>query len=257
MEEKTVIDIQDLWFSYNGQLVLQEVNLSIKEGDFIALIGPNGGGKTTLLKIMLGLLRPTRGTVRILGQAPKHASPSIGYVPQDIHINIDFPISVFDVVLMGGITGGGGWRHYSKEDREKARAALDKVDMRPFHKRRISELSGGQRQRVFLARALVSNPRILFLDEPTSNIDTQGQSAFYDLLKELNKDTTILIVSHDLMVLSSYIRSVACVSRQLIFHEAPEITKDMIEMAYHCPVELVAHGIPHRVLDNHRHNKDD
>ena len=257
MKKKSVIEIQDLWFSYNGYLVLKEVNLGVNEGDFIALIGPNGGGKTTLLKLMLGLLRPKRGTVRVLGQPPRYVSPSIGYVPQDIHINIDFPISVHDVVLMGGIRGGGGWRHYSREDREKAREALEKVDIWPLHKRRIRELSGGQRQRVFLARALVSNPKILFLDEPTSNIDTQGQSVFYDLLKELNKYTTILIVSHDLMVLSSYIRSVACISRQLIFHEAPEITKDMIERAYHCPVELIAHGIPHRVLDNHSQNKDD
>ena len=257
MKKKAIIEIQDLWFSYNGYLVLKEVNLCVNEGDFIALIGPNGGGKTTLLKLMLGLLRPIRGTIRVLGQAPKYVSSKIGYVPQDIHINLDFPISVQDVVLMGLIKGRGGWRHYSREDREKVRAALEKVDIWPFHRRRIRELSGGQRQRVFLARALVSEPEILFLDEPTSNIDTQGQSAFYDLLKELNNYTTILIVSHDLMVLSSYIRSVACISRQLIFHEAPEITKDMIEMAYHCPVELIAHGIPHRVLDNHNQNKDD
>ena len=129
--------------------------------------------------------------------------------------------------------------------------------MWPFHKRRIRDLSGGQRQRVFLARALVANPEILFLDEPTSNIDTQGQSAFYDLLKELNKCTTILIVSHDMMVLSSYIQSVACINRQLIFHNVPEITRDMIEMAYHCPVELVAHGLPHRVLDRHQEDQSD
>ncbi len=257
MKKKAVIEIQDLWFSYNGHLVLKEVDLCVNEGDFIALIGPNGGGKTTLLKLMLGLLRPIRGTVRVLGQSPKYVSSNIGYVPQDIHINLDFPISVQDVVLMGLIKGRGGWRHYSREDREKAREALEKVDIWPFHRRRIRELSGGQRQRVFLARALVSEPKILFLDEPTSNIDTQGQSAFYDLLKELNNYTTILIVSHDLMVLSSYVRSVACISRQLIFHEAPEITKDMIEMAYHCPVELIAHGIPHRVLDNHNQNRDD
>ena len=257
MQKKAIIEIQDLWFSYNVHLVLKEVNLSINQGDFVALIGPNGGGKTTLLKVMLGLLHPNRGTVRVFDQPPKSVSTSIGYVPQDIHINIDFPISVLDVVLMGGRKGGGGWRHYSRKDRDRAQEALEKVDIWPLHQNRIRELSGGQRQRVFLARALVSDPKILFLDEPTSNIDTQGQSAFYDLLKELNKDTTILIVSHDLMVLSSYIRSVACISRQLIFHEAPEITKDMIEMAYHCPVELIAHGIPHRVLDNHSRNKDD
>jgi len=257
MTDTPVIEIRDLWFAFNRHLVLKAVNLSVNDGDFMALIGPNGGGKTTLLKVMLGLLKPDRGTVRVLGESPKIASPEVGYVPQDIHINIDFPISVRDVVLMGGIKGRGGWRNYTREDRERAREVLEKVDMWPFHKRRIRELSGGQRQRVFLARALVANPKMLFLDEPTSNIDAQGQSAFYDLLKELNKSTTILIVSHDLMILSSYIRSVACISRQLIFHEAPEITKDMMEMAYHCPVELVAHGLPHRVLHAHDEDGDD
>jgi zinc transport system ATP-binding protein len=257
MSSKVIIDVRDLWFFYDRHLVLKEVNLSVNEGDFIALIGPNGGGKTTLLKLILGLLRPNRGTVQVLGRSPKEASPKLGYVPQDIHINIDFPISVRDVVLMGGIKEGEGWGYYSGKEKEKARAALEKVDMWSFHQRRIGDLSGGQRQRVFLARALVSDPLILLLDEPTSNIDSQGQAAFYDLLKELNNSTTILIVSHDLLVLSSYIRSVACISRQLIFHEAPEITKDMIEMAYHCPVELIAHGLPHRVLDTHEEDQDD
>jgi zinc transport system ATP-binding protein len=147
--------------------------------------------------------------------------------------------------------GGGGWRRFSRPDKIAARQALERVEMWEYRKRRIGELSGGQRQRVFMARALVGEPKILFLDEPTASVDQKGQTDFYALLKELNENVTVVVVSHDLMVLSSYIKSVACVSQQVFFHDAPEITKDMLEMAYHCPVELIAHGVPHRVLPKH------
>jgi zinc transport system ATP-binding protein len=147
--------------------------------------------------------------------------------------------------------GGGGWRRFSGPDKIAARQALERVEMWEYRKRRIGELSGGQRQRVFMARALVGEPKILLLDEPTASVDQKGQTDFYALLKELNENVTIVVVSHDLMVLSSYIKSVACVNQQVFFHDAPEITKDMLEMAYHCPVELIAHGVPHRVLPKH------
>jgi len=247
-----IVEIRDLAFAYNGETVLQGVNLDIPEGAFMAVIGPNGGGKTTLLKLMLGILKPDRGTVRIFGTQPREAASRIGYVPQDIHVNRWFPISVQDVVRMGRVRSGGGWRHFSKKDMAIVQQSLVQVEMWSLRFRRMDELSGGQRQRVFLARALVSKPEILFLDEPMSNVDTKGQTDFYDYLLELNRTVTIVVVSHDAMILSSHAKSVACVNRQLFFHNAPEITKDMLEMAYHCPVELIGHGLPHRVLPEHR-----
>lgn len=246
-----IVKIRDVAFAYSGESVLQDVSLDIRQGDFMAVIGPNGGGKTTLLKLMLGILKPDRGTVRIFGTQPREAASRIGYVPQDIHVNRGFPISVQDVVRMGRVRGGGGWRHFSKKDMAIVQQALERVEMWRLRFRRMDELSGGQRQRVFLARALVSKPEILFLDEPMSSVDTKGQTDFYDFLLELNRTVTIVVVSHDAMILSSHAKSVACVNRQLFFHNAPEITKDMLEMAYHCPVELIGHGLPHRVFPEH------
>ena len=247
-----IVEIRDVAFAYSGESVLQDVSLDIRQRDFMAVIGPNGGGKTTLLKLMLGILKPDRGTVRIFGTQPREAASRIGYVPQDIHVNRGFPISVQDVVRMGRVRGGGGWRHFSKKDMAIVQQALEQVEMWSLRFRRMDELSGGQRQRVFLARALVSKPEILFLDEPMSSVDTKGQTDFYDYLLELNRTVTIVVVSHDAMILSSHAKSVACVNRQLFFHNAPEITKDMLEMAYHCPVELIGHGLPHRVFPEHK-----
>ncbi len=257
MKGNPIIEVQDLSFSFNGTPVLKDVNLTIRTGDFLAMIGPNGGGKTTLIKLMLGILKPDRGNIRILGRPPREVASRIGYVPQDIHVNRGFPISVHDVVLMGRMRGSGGWRRFSDTDKKTVRKALERVAMWDHRNRRMDDLSGGQRQRVFVARAMVSEPEILFLDEPMSNVDAQGQADFYNLLLDLNKTVTIVVVSHDPMVLSSHARSVACVSRQLFFHDAPEITKDMLEMAYQCPVELIAHGLPHRVLPEHSEDESD
>jgi zinc transport system ATP-binding protein len=251
MDESGIVEVRDLWFSYNGNPVITGVNLFIHSGDFLAIIGPNGGGKTTLMKLMLGILRPDRGTIRIFGRPPQEVAFRLGYVPQDIHINRGFPISVQDVVRMGRLRGGGGWRSFSGDDRAALKQALERVEMWELRSRRMDELSGGQRQRVYLARAMVSEPEILLLDEPMSSVDTKGQTDFYDFLLELNRTVTIVVVSHDAMVLSSHARSVACVNRQLFYHDAPEITKDMLEMAYQCPVELIGHGLPHRVFPEH------
>jgi zinc transport system ATP-binding protein len=251
MRGDPVIEVQDVSFSFNGTNVLKDVNLTIRSGDFVAMIGPNGGGKTTLIKLILGILLPDRGQIRILGRPPKQVVSRMGYVPQDIHVNRGFPISAQDVVLMGRMRGGPGWRRTSDADRKILKKALEGVSMWEHRSRRMDQLSGGQRQRVFVARAMVSEPEILLLDEPMSNVDAQGRADFYDLLLDLNKTVTIVVVSHDTMILSSHARSVACVSRHLFFHDAPEITRDMLEMAYQCPVELIAHGLPHRVLDEH------
>jgi len=246
-----IIDIQDLWFSFNGRPILKNVNLTVYPKEFMALIGPNGGGKTTLMKLMLGLLTPDHGTIRVFDAPPRQSTHSFGYVPQDIHVNTSFPISVMDTVLLGRLRCGRRRLLYSKEDRAAARQALEKMTMWEFRHQRIGELSGGQRQRVFIARALVTQPEILFLDEPTSSIDTEGQTALYNLLQELNRTITILVVSHNLSVLSSHIKSIACVNQQVYFHESGELTEEILAAAYPCPVELIAHGLPHRVLKHH------
>jgi zinc transport system ATP-binding protein len=253
-----IVTIEDVSFAYNGQTVLENVRLDIEQGDFIAMIGPNGGGKTTLLKLILGLLRPDRGVIRVFGQTPRHVSPLIGYVPQDVHINRSFPVSAMDVVLMGKLgPGRRRWRRHCADDRDEAMATLERLKVDNLAAKRIGALSGGQRQRVFIARALVTRPALLLLDEPTASIDTKGQADFYALLKELNSQVTILVVSHDLLVISTFVKSVACVNKSVHHHHQAEITGEMLEAMYPCtpgqvcPVELVAHGLPHRVLKDH------
>ena len=256
--EESIVEIKDVWFAYNGQTVLEDVSLNIQPGDFIAMIGPNGGGKTTLLKLMLGLLKPGKGSIRILGDTTEKASHHIGYVSQDVHINRNFPITSIDIVLMGNLKPNRRWGRSSAQDRREALDALERMEIKEFAESKIGELSGGQRQRVFIARALVTKPKVLLLDEPTASIDAKGQAEFYRLLKELNEDITILVVSHDLVAISTYVKSVACVNKRLHYHHHAEITGEMLEEMYPCtdedvcPVELIAHGLPHRVLKHHQ-----
>ena len=256
--ENSIVQIKNVWFAYNAKTVLQDVSLDIQPGGFIAMIGPNGGGKTTLLKLMLGLLRPDQGSIKVLGGPTEKASHHIGYVPQDVHINRSFPITAIDVVLMGKLRPGRRWSFSSAQDRREALDALERMEIAACADSKIDALSGGQRQRVFIARALVAQPEILLLDEPTASIDARGQAEFYRLLKALNKDITILVVSHDLVAISTHVKSVACVNKRLHYHNQAEITGEMLEEMYPCieeevcPVELVAHGLPHRVLKRHQ-----
>lgn len=244
-----VIEVSRVNFSYNGAPVLTDVSLTVSEREFLAFIGPNGGGKTTLLKLMLGLLKPVSGTIKVFGRPPAEVSHRIGYVAQDVTYNRSFPISVMDVVLMGRMHFHG--KRLTRRDRAVCRQALEQLEMIDYQNARIDDLSGGQKERVFIARALAGDPDILFMDEPTANLDSAGRSDLYTRLKEINRTKTIIVVSHDMMVLSSYITSVACISNSLHYHGQAEITEDMLETSYQCPVELIAHGLPHRVLKPH------
>jgi len=245
-----VINVRKLWFSFDGQPVLKDVTFEVNEGEFLALIGPNGGGKTTLLKLLLGLLTADRGYIRVFGQSPRKVAYRIGYVPQDIHINQNFPISVMDVVLMGRLISSRARRRHSKDDKLSAEKAMGELGVWEHRDRQIGDLSGGERQRVFIARALVTDPEMLMLDEPTASVDTKGQGEIFEHLKQVNEKVTVVLVSHDLMMISSYIKSVACVNQFVHYHPEAEITAEMVEMC-HCNVDLIAHGLPHRVLRKH------
>jgi zinc transport system ATP-binding protein len=247
------VELQGISFHYNGHPILLNANLIVAEGNFLAIIGPNGCGKTTLLKIILGILNPSEGTVRIFGKNPGEVAGLVGYVPQDTGLNKDFPISVFDVALMGRLGLPGRNRHYTGEDRDFVCQVLRKVGMLEYRDRPIGKLSGGQRQRVYIARALAAEPRIMLMDEPTASVDARFQTELYEFLKELNDTITIIVVSHDMSVLSSYIKSVACLNQTIFYHDGAELTDEMIHSAYHCPVDLIAHGMPHRVLRKHDH----
>jgi len=249
--ENPVIRFQNVAFSFNGRPVLRDASFDIDEKAFLAVIGPNGGGKTTLLKLLLGLLKPDHGIIRVFGQPPDKVTHRIGYVPQDVAAARAFPISVMDVVLMGRLRMHGRAR-LSGSDRAAARDALEELEMLDCGNRRIDELSGGQRERVFIARALATDPDILILDEPTTGLDSTGRADLYALLKKINQSKTIVMASHDIMVLSTQATAVACVNRSVHYHDEAEITEPMMAAAYGCPVELVAHGIiPHRILKTH------
>jgi zinc transport system ATP-binding protein len=246
------IDVKDVWFSYDKTPILEGITFTLEQGDFLGVLGPNGGGKTTLLKLLLGMLKPDKGLIRILGGAPHAAKHRLGYVPQHTDINISFPISVLEIALMGRLSRSRIGRRYSGEDRSKVEQVLRKVGMWEYRNTPVGKLSGGQRQRVFIARALATDPEILFLDEPTSSVDQEFETDLYELLRDLNKNVTIVVITHDIGAMSRNVKSVACVNRALIFHGAGQITAEMMDMAYQCPVDLIAHGIPHRVLPAHK-----
>ncbi|MGC8839410.1 MAG: metal ABC transporter ATP-binding protein [Anaerolineae bacterium] len=251
---REVISVRGLWAGYDGEVVLQDVNLSVEEGDFVGLIGPNGGGKTTFLKVLLGLHPPLRGEVRVLGMEVKEGRRYVGYVPQVVEFDREFPIQVWDVVRMGRLGRRGLLRRFTREDDEAVAELLRQVGMWEHRDRLFGELSGGQRQRVYIARALAQEPKILLLDEPLASVDSEMRTSIYDLLQRLNAEQgiTILMVSHDVGAISSYVKTVGCLNRRLIYHASKEITAEMLKEGYVCPVDLIAHGLPHRVFASHR-----
>jgi len=250
--QQELVKVEDIWVYYNGLLVLEDVSLSVNEGDFVGIIGPNGGGKTTLLKAILGLVKPARGHVSIMGKTPERARSKIGYVPQHNLFDRDFPLNVQDAVLMGRLGNKGLLRHYGREDLELTRQALTCVGMLSYYDQQIGKLSGGEQQRVFIARALVSRPKLLLLDEPTASVDTVMQTELFELLEKLKNDMAIIMVSHDISAVSVYVNKIACLNRQLYYHGSKEITPEILEATYKCPVQMIAHGmVPHWVLKEH------
>ncbi len=249
--QREVISVRHLWAGYDDEPVLEDINLSVKELDFIGLIGPNGGGKTTLLKVLMGLLPPMRGEVRVIGKSVKEGRRYIGYVPQSVEFDRDFPISVWDVARMGRLGHRRLLQRYTAEDDEIVARVLRSVDMLDMRGRPMGVLSGGQRQRVYIARALATEPKILLLDEPMASVDPQVSTNTYELLRQLNEHTAILMVSHDMSAISSHVKTVGCLNRRLFYHGEKQITPDMLVLAYQCPIDLIAHGVPHRVFPEH------
>jgi len=239
MKTDPVITLENLSFSYHKRVVLEEVDLLVKKGEFASIVGPNGGGKTTLLKLMLGLIKPDSGKIRIFGRPPEQAREKIGYMPQYAHLDMNFPATVLDVVLMGRLAKKKLW--FSKKDKQEARIAIDELDMTPYIHTGFSELSGGQKQRVLIARALCSKPSILLLDEPTANVDHETEINLFSILQKLNHDMTILLVSHDLGFVSQYVKSVICVNRKVVIHPTTLMDGAMIKDIYNGDLKMVRH----------------
>ncbi len=241
MNNRNIIEMNNISFSYSRFPVLNDTNISVQEGDMVSIIGPNGGGKTTLLKLMLGLLEPDRGEVLIYGKSPQENSRYLGYVPQYSRFDDKFPITVFEVVLTGRLSKAFGF--YTRADRVAARQALATAGLEDISSRPFQALSGGQRQRVLIARALAGEPSILLLDEPTSNVDAAVGTMLHDLLKKLNETHTILLVTHDVGFVSTITNRVFCVNQIVHEHPVDKLDSSLISAAYGNQLQLVRHDI--------------
>jgi zinc transport system ATP-binding protein len=248
---EAAVELRDVWFGYGEVPVLEGVDLRVEPRDYLAILGPNGSGKTTLVKLVLGLLRPARGSVRVFGREPERARGRVGYVPQRVEFDLEFPIRVADVVRMGRLRRGRLLRPFSAADRDPAARALGTVEMEALAERPIGALSGGQLQRVLIARALALEPELLLLDEPTASLDERIGLGVWELLERLSRSMTVIVISHDIGAISRHVRSVACLNRRLYAHPSRELTPEMLEATYGCPIDLIAHGHPHRVLGDH------
>lgn len=245
-----LLKMESLSASYGTSMVLQDVDFIVMENDFIGVIGPNGGGKTTLLRVILGLLKPVSGS--IVFNTSLVEKNTIGYLPQMSTGDINYPITVTDIVLSGLMMRKGIFSRMTSSDKKKAGNVIMELGLTGMENSTLNELSGGQMQRVFLARAIIGDPKLLLLDEPGNFVDTNFENDFYEKLRELNKRMAILMVSHDVGTISSHIKSFACVNRKLHYHPSHEITNDDL-MAYGCPIQLITHGdVPHTVLKIHK-----
>lgn len=245
----SLLDIRSLSAGYESNIVLREIDFTVREKDFIGVIGPNGGGKTTLLRVILGLLKPHSGTIIFNEELLKRNK--IGYLPQMAAGDNSFPVTVDDVVLSGLMINKSVMARITSGDRKKADAIIGELGLGEIRKSPLNELSGGQLQRVFLGRAIIGSPALLLLDEPDNFVDATFENDFYQKLHDLNERMAILMVSHDVGTISSHVKSFACVNRKLHYHPSPEITTEQLS-SYDCPIQLVTHGrVPHTVLEKH------
>lgn len=254
MINNKILELKNITVQYElNTPVLDNVNLTVYKNDYLGIIGPNGGGKTTLLKTILGLLKPNSGSITFYKDNKPVNKINIGYLPQINQIDKKFPISVFDVILSGLTPERKLFSYYSKEQKERALATANKMGLQALIDRPIGNLSGGQLQRVLLGRAIVDSPDLLILDEPNSYVDKRFESDFYKILEDINKETAIILVSHDIGTVISSVHNIACVNEGLHYHAGTNITTEWLEQTYtSCPFEIVGHGnFPHRVLDKH------
>lgn len=235
------VEIKNLSFSYDDTPILNRVNLTVGQRDFIAVVGPNGGGKTTLIKLIVGLLHPSAGEIKVFGQFPRKVRDRIGYVQQTFNFDPQFPVSVMDITLMGLLCKESGFGFFKRKEKEKARLALEEVELYEMRNRPFSTLSGGQRQRALLARALISHPELLLLDEPTAHLDAILENEIYDLLGKLNERFTIVMVSHDVSYVSSLANRVICINRNIVEHPTSDITDEHIYELFGRKVISVSH----------------
>jgi zinc transport system ATP-binding protein len=241
-----LLELKSINAAYDDKLVLKDVDLVVKQNDFVGIIGPNGGGKTTLLKVILGILKPVGGEVNVNGS-------TIGYLPQINQVDKKFPISVRDVVLSGLMGVKKLLGRYSSENRDRANELMEQMGILHLKNKNIGELSGGQLQRVFLCRAIIADPQLLILDEPDTYVDSNFEVELYDILDKLNDHMAIIIVSHDVGTICSHVKTIACVNQTLCYHDSNIISQEQLA-AYNCPIDLVTHGeVPHRVLKKHHH----
>lgn len=248
-----IVRAKNLSAGYKDKIILNKINFSIVEDDFIAVIGPNGGGKTTFLKTLLGLIPSLDGQIHFYQNNKEVKQISIGYLPQFHNIDKRFPLTVLDVLHSGFISNKLLFKRITSEERKRIIEIAETIGIKNILKQSIGNLSGGQLQRVFLGRAIINEPNLLILDEPSTYVDNKFEGELYELLKELNKKMAILMVSHDLGTIFSHVKSIACIDHNLYHHPSNVLTEDILA-TYNCPIDILTHGhVPHRVLPLHHH----
>lgn len=245
------VEIKNLCVSYENMVVLEDINLEIKSGEYNIILGPNGGGKSTLVKSILGLVPFNKGSIKIYGENNNYSD--VAYVPQLNKVDKNFPMSVKKFVLTGTMDRKSykPFFKYSKKDIEVAENALKFTKIHKLKDRNLNELSGGQFAKMLISRALAGNAKLIILDEPTASVDPASRTEIYALLKDLKRTHTLLFVTHDLIAVDENVDSIICLNRKLVYHGKAEFSQDIVDRTYDCPVDLIAHGVAHRVLRKH------